>query len=56
VATLVVSVAFVWPVLVLVAELVAAGALLVVRLLLGRWTVVAETSGQRRSWRVRGRA
>ena len=45
---------FVWPLIVLIAELVAAIALLVARLLLGRWTVVAETTGERRSWRVRG--
>lgn len=52
---LVVSVAFVWPLLVLVAELVLAGVLLAGRFLLGRWTVVAETQGERRSWQVRGR-
>ena len=48
------SIAFVWPLVVLIAELVGAILLLVVRLLLGRWTVVAETTGERRSWRVRG--
>ncbi len=52
---LVLSVAFVWPLLVLVAELALAGLLLVGRFLLGRWTVVAETQGERRSWRIRGR-
>ena len=48
------SVAFVWPLVVLIAELVGAILLLAVRLVLGRWTVVAETTGERRSWRVRG--
>ena len=54
VVALVLATVFVWPLVVLVAELVAAIVLLLVRLLLGRWTVVAETTGERRSWRVRG--
>jgi hypothetical protein len=45
---------FVWPLVVLIAEFVLAIGLVVVRLLFGRWTVVAETTGERRSWRVRG--
>lgn len=48
------SIAFVWPLVVLIAEFVGAILLLAVRLLLGRWTVAAETTGERRSWRVRG--
>ena len=36
-------------------ELVAYGVVLVVRFFLGRWTVVAEMSGVRCSWPVRGR-
>jgi hypothetical protein len=54
VVALVLATVFVWPLVVLVAELVVAVLLLVVRLLLGRWTVVAETTGERMSWRVRG--
>lgn len=45
----------VWPLLVLLGELILAGLLLVGRFLLGRWTVVAQTRDERRSWRVRGR-
>jgi hypothetical protein len=55
VVTIVVSAALVWPVIVLLVELLVAAALLSVRFVLGRWTVVAETAGERNSWSVRGR-
>jgi hypothetical protein len=46
----------VWPLLILVAELVIALLVVGVRLVLGRWTVVAETPGGRYEWHVRGRS
>ncbi len=48
------SIVFVFPLLILIVELVLAGLLLVGRFLLGRWTVVAVTHDERRSWHVRG--
>jgi hypothetical protein len=54
--TLVLVVVFVWPLLILLVELLAALVLFAVRFLLGRWTVVAETSGERHAWQVKGRA
>ena len=39
---------------VFVVELVVAAILVAVRFLLGRWTVIAETTGERRTWRLRG--
>src|SRR5437763_543721 len=56
VATIALSIAFVWPLILLLLELVAAVVLIGVRFLLGRWTVVAETVGERYSWHVRGGA
>jgi hypothetical protein len=56
VVTLVLSVAFVWPLIVLLVELLAALILIGVRFLLGRWTVIAETRGERNAWPIRGRA
>jgi hypothetical protein len=54
VVALALTFAFVWPLVLLIAELIGAALLVVWRLALGRWTVVAETDGERRSWRVRG--
>jgi hypothetical protein len=56
VVTMVLAVAFVWPLVVLLIELAAGAVLIAVRLSIGRWTVVAETVGERNSWSVRGRA
>jgi hypothetical protein len=56
VVTLVLSVAFVWPVIVLLAELLFTAILVGIRFALGKWTVVAESVGERHTWRVRGRA
>ena len=52
--TLALSIAFVWPLIVFVLELVIAAVVLALRFVLGRWTVVAETTGERRTWSVRG--
>jgi hypothetical protein len=52
---MVLSFVFVFPLLILIAELVLAGLLLVAHFVFGRWTVIASTYGERKSWRVRGR-
>ena len=53
--TFVLAVAFVWPLIVFAAEVLVAVAAVCVRAALGRWTVVAESMYERRSWPVRGR-
>jgi hypothetical protein len=53
---IVLTIAFVWPLVVLLAELVAAIAAMVVRFVLGRWTVAAGSQGERKTWPVRGMA
>ena len=55
VIALVTATAVVWPLLVFVLELLAAALLVAARFLLGRWTVVAQTTNERRTWSVRGR-
>jgi hypothetical protein len=51
---LLIATVVVWPLLLFLAELLAAALLVGARLLLGRWTVVAETQDERKSWRIRG--
>src|SRR5579862_7488318 len=55
VVTFVLAVAFVWPLIVFALELLVAVVAVCVRAALGRWTVVAESLYERRSWPVRGR-
>jgi hypothetical protein len=55
IVTIVLSVAFVWPLIVLLFELVVASIVFGIRFAMGRWTVVAETRGERHSWRVQSR-
>ncbi len=47
---------FVWPLLLLALELVLVGVVAGVRLLFGRWTIVASTELNHEEWHVRGRA
>jgi len=55
VIALLIATVVVWPLLVFGVELLAAALLVAARFLLGRWTVVAQTTDQRRTWSVRGR-
>ena len=54
--TLTLVIVFVFPVIVLGLELLLAGLLVIARLLLGHWTVVARSGDAGMSWSVRGRS